>query len=192
MIRIYAALGITALGIAWSIVDTLHGLWFQALGTLGTGFFVSFGVAGLKFTDVPMAYFWSSLAIASGGVGHFLSESPYTNAQRQQGLSALNQVFTQLTFTSPNPLPYDQQQQAVTGMFACTQQPWKDAQITVADGMKLAYESPRVSMLDRATGLGNPPPSPERCLDAYRQLRNIAPWAFRQAEANNPWLLKQL
>jgi hypothetical protein len=68
----------------------------------------------------------------------------------------------------------------------------KDAMIMTNDAMKFVSETPRTGMVDRATGIGNLPPSPEDRINPYRQLRPQIAWAFQKAEKESRWLLTQL
>jgi len=174
----------------WTIIDLVHGQWWQAAATLSGGVIVTYGVLRIGEGDASWAYGVATIVFAAGGMGHFFFESPFTHGHRQQALLSLGNAFMALSIE--NGLPQAEQNEVMVGLKSCVMQPTTDAMATTTDAMKLAYETPRMSMVDRATGAGNPPPSTEDCINAYRQLRPQITWAFQKAEKESPWLLTQL
>lgn len=185
------ALGvIVAVTLPWTVIDLCHGLLWQAAATLGAGTLVTLGVFQMDEGDAPWVFVVAGLAFAVGGMGHFVFESPFTNGQRQQALLSLTNAFIELSATPG--LPMVEQNEVMAGLTSCVMEPTTDALVTTTDAMKLVYETPSISMADRAAGVGNTPATPEGCINAYRQLRPQVPWAFHQAETESPWLVAQL
>ncbi|RUL65795.1 hypothetical protein EKH79_03525 [Dyella dinghuensis] len=180
---------IAAVTLVWTVMDVWHGLWWQALATVSAGTIVTLRSLRIGEGDVPWVYVVAIAAFGLGGMGHFFFESPLTNGNRQQALLSLTGSF--MTVSTTMGLPKAAQDEAMAGVIACSMEPNKDALTTTTDAMKAVYETPGMSMADRAIGPRNPP-SPEECINAYRQTRAMLPWAFREAEKDNPWLLAQL
>lgn len=181
---------IVAVTLLWTGIDLWHGFLWQAAATIGTGALVTLGVLQVNEGSAPWVFVVAGLAFAVGGLGHFLFESPFTNGHRQQALLSLTNAFIELSATPG--LPMAEQNEVMIGLTSCVMEPTTDALATTTDAMKLVYETPSMSMADRAAGIGKTHASPEDCINAYRQLRPQMPWAFHQAETESPWLVAQL
>jgi hypothetical protein len=187
------ALALTATGICWAVHDVWAGLPWQGLGILGACVAGALRLIGAELVDLPRIYLLAAAAVTLGGFGHFYWETPFLDVERQQALSALTTTFLDIALESP---PYEHPHQvrelALQGVGFCSQQPLADAQATAVEAMKLAYEPPALSIIERVATPQIPEPDPSRCLQAYRQLRPQFPADFKGAEFANPWLSRVL
>jgi hypothetical protein len=176
--------------LVWVIEDLFHHLGWQALGTLAAGILAALGTLAINEENAP----WLVLPIAGifsiAGWLHVGNETPALNVQRQLGLQALFETFSN-SLGTPG-LSQAEQDLVWKGMANCAAQPTRDQLATTMEAMKARYETPLMSMVDRATSAGNSSPSPDQCIEAYRDLRPQMPGMFVQAEKQNPWLLEQL
>jgi hypothetical protein len=174
----------------WMIEDLSNHLWSQALETLAEGILVALLTAAINERNAP----WLVMPIAGvfsvAGWLHVAEESPALNLERQHASQALFEAFSN-ALIAPG---FSQAEQNLiwTGMVDCATQPTRDQLATTTEAMKARYETPLMSMVDRASSTGNAAPSPDQCIEAYRELRPQIPGLFVQAEKQSPWLLQQL
>jgi hypothetical protein len=183
------ALAVMAACIGWAVHDAWVGLPLGGLAILGTCGFVALLLIKADFADLPRSYLLATIAMTLGSYGHFYCETPFLNVERQQSLSALTTVFLDIALEGP---PYEHpchvRELALQAVGFCSQQPLADAQTTAVEAMKLAYEPPALSVIDRVATPQHTGPDPSRCLQTYRQLRQPFPADFKGAESANLWL----
>jgi hypothetical protein len=189
-LRIGTSIALLIVSLVWMGQDLFHHLWWQALGTLVAGIITALGVHAINEDNAPQLVVPLVFVFGLSGWFHLAQRSPFFDRDRQQGLQSLTVAFIRLIRT--NGLSEIEQNEVSMGIADCSGQSMQDAMVTTTDAMKTLYETPGMSIVDRATGAGTLPTSPEQCLEAYRRLRADRPGAFAQAEKENPWLLKQL
>jgi len=176
--------------LVWMIEDLFHHLGWQALGTLAGGIFVALATLAINEDNASWLVVPIACVFTLAGWIHVARESPALNMERQQGLQALFEAFSN-SLGSPG---FTQAEQDLLwmGIANCATQPTRDQLATTTEAMKARYETPLMSMVDRAGSAGEAPPSPDQCIEAYRELRPQMPGLFVQAEKQSPWLLEQL
>ncbi len=189
-LKIGASIAILIVSLVWMGQALSHHFWWQTLGTLMAGVIAALGVHAIDEDNAPSLVMPLVFVFGIAGWFHLAQRSPFFDRDRQQGLHLLSTAFFNLMGT--NGLSQIEQDAVWMGIGGCSSQPTRDALVTMTDAMRTLYETPGISIMDRASGSGNLPPSPERCIEAYRQLRPEMPWAFAQAETESPWLLEQL
>lgn len=175
--------------VVWVVEDLFHAMWWQALGTLAGGIVVCLATLALNEETAPRMVLPIVGIFSIAGWLHVGNETPAFNVERQLSSQTLFHVFA-ASLGVPG-LTQAEQDLVRKGATSCAAQPTRDQQATTEEAMKARYETPVMSMMDRAASAGSTS-APDLCIEAYRELRAQMPDMFVQAEKQNPWLREQL